>query len=173
MTVVMSFYPLFLSLLAQLLFDAVKSFLAENVFYLAGIGSSCFRRNTQLGKKPGQKFVTLINLVGNSLAGRQQDNMTIGIHGNITVFPQFFHGNADAGLADAQIVDHVDGSDRTEFFLQRQNGLQIILCGLVDLHGVLPFCTDLHFIRVAYCKIKNKTLSAFGEEKSAFFRYRG
>ena len=143
------------------------------MLHLAGICGGSFLRNAQLDKKVGQQLMTFVDLVGNGLAGRQQGDVTVAVHGNIAVFPQLFHGNADAGLADTQIIDHVDGSDRTEFLFQRQNRLQIILGRFVDLHGVLPFCKDLYFIRVAYREAKNKTLSAFVAEKQQIFSFQG
>ena len=53
---------------------------------------------------------------------------------------QLLHGNADAGLGEAQLIDHIDGAHTAHPLGEHKDRFKIIFCGLVDLHGMFASC---------------------------------
>ena len=88
----------------------------------------------------GQQAVAAVDALCDLAARLKKGQVALAIHRDITVLPQLLHGNADAGLGIAQLVDHVDGAHTAHPLGQHKDSLEIIFCGLVDLHviGLLP-----------------------------------
>ena len=83
-----------------------------------------------------------VNAFRDLTARIQQGQVALAVHRDIAIFPQFFHGNADAGFGIAQLIDHVNGAHPAHPLGQHQDSFKVIFRGLVDLHGLfglLPF----------------------------------
>ena len=113
-------------------------FLAQVVLDLAGVLGGSLRVNAQRDEERRQLAVAAIDALGNFHARRFQLNKTVGIHRNIAVLTQVFHGDTDARLGKAHRHRNIDRAHRTLLFLQHQNFFEIILCGFVNIHGRSP-----------------------------------
>ena len=108
--------------------------LAEDVLGLAGVLGGGLFVHPQLHEEVGQQTVAAVDPLGNLLARGQKRQIALAVHRNVAVFPQLFHGDADAGLGVAQLIDNVDGAHLALALGEHQDGFQIIFCGLVDDH---------------------------------------
>ena len=115
--------------------DLSEGLVAQVMLDLAGVLRGHFGRDPQQREQPGETFVTVVDPAGNGHAAFIERDQSFGIHGDIAVFPQLLHGDADAGLGVAQLVDDINGAHMPAPLLQNQNGLQIVLSGFVDDHG--------------------------------------
>ena len=122
--------------------DLSEGLVAQVMLDLAGVLRGHFGRDPQQREQPGETFVTVVDPAGNGHAAFIERDQSFGIHGDIAVFPQLLHGDADAGLGVSQLVDDVNGPHLPPPLLQNQDGLQIVLCGLVDYHGAQPFSLE-------------------------------
>ena len=107
---------------------------------LAGILGGDVLVHAQLHKEMGQQAVAAVDALCDLAARLKKGQVALAIHRDIAVLPQLLHGNADAGLGIAQLVDHIDGAHTAHPLGQHKDSLEIIFCGLVDLHviGLLP-----------------------------------
>lgn len=92
------------------------------------------RIDPEAGQPLRQQAVALVNALGNLLSGRKQRDKAARVHGDIAVFAQVAHGDADARLGELQLICNVDGTHKALTLLEHQNGLQIILGGFLNLH---------------------------------------
>ena len=111
-----------------------KGLLAEVVLHLTCVRRRVLRRDAQKREQLREGPVAVIDPAGNLHAAVIESDQAVRRHGDIAVFPQFFHGNADAGLGVAQFVDNVNGTHGTTPVPQDQYGFQIVLRGLMDGH---------------------------------------
>ena len=96
--------------------DFLKGFIAQIMFYLAGVRRRRLRGNAQLNKNLCQQLMPLIDMLGNFLTGRQKRDIPIIVHLNIAVLPQVPHCYADAGLGKAQFMDNINGTHHSVIF---------------------------------------------------------
>ena len=83
--------------------------------------------------------MALIDPLGVGLALLRQFQMAVLFHGDVTVGFQNGHGAADRGLGITQVLGYVDGADDALLLAQHQNGLQVVLTGLVQYHSRASF----------------------------------
>ena len=107
-------------------FDGSKALFADNMLDPAGILGGNLRIDAQRHQQIGNQGVALIDFVGNCLTGRQQGDGALGADGDISVFPEVFHGNADTGLGESQLIGNVDGTNRALLVVKDQDGFQIV-----------------------------------------------
>ena len=105
---------------------------------LAGIVGGNIRVNAQRHKKSSQLAVTVIAAAGNLQTRFLQRDKAVGVHRNIAVLAQVFHGNADARLGKAHGNGNVDGAHGAFLLAEHQDLFQIILGRFVYLQGGIP-----------------------------------
>lgn len=113
---------------ADMLLDCVKALAADYMLYPAGILSGDMAGNSEGGQPAGQKLVTLIDHLSNLTAGCGQGDKTGVVHSDMGFFAQIFHGYADAGFLEAQLVCDVDRADYGKSFAQDQDSFEIVFC---------------------------------------------
>ena len=96
--------------------------------------------HAQLHKEVGQQTVTAIDTLCDLAARCQQGQVALAVHRDIAVLAQLFHGNADACLGKAQLIDNVNGTHTAHPLGEHKDRFEIICCGLVDLHGMFASC---------------------------------
>ena len=101
----------------ELPLDGKEALRADHVLNLAGILIGCLWGNPKIHKPLGENGVTLVNFFCDRKTVLQKCDISVGIHVDHTVFTKIFHGNADAGLGDLQLVDDIDGTYLTVSFL--------------------------------------------------------
>ena len=84
-------------------------------------------RYAELDEEPGEDLVPVINPAGNRVAFIGQGDAVILPHGDVAVFPELFHGNADGGLGHIQPRGDIHRTGMALLFQQHQNLLEIIL----------------------------------------------
>ena len=90
--------------------------------------------HTQGDKELCQGEVAVIGAAGNGITLIRQGNQAALLHGDVAVFPQLFHGDADGRLGHAKGLGNISGTGIALFFQQNQNLLQIILSRFVNIH---------------------------------------
>lgn len=95
-----------LGVLAQLL----ESFLAQIMLHLAGVGGGGFLAHAESYEKRSQRLMAAIDALGHLLPAFGKRDVAVLRHFDITAFPQAFHGNADTGLAVAQLAHNVNAA---------------------------------------------------------------
>ena len=85
------------------------------VLDLAGILSGGFFRNTAPDEQVRKEEMAFVRLLGNFFARICQEYMTVLVTGDITVALKLFHGDADAGFRETQMVDDIDGTHASFF----------------------------------------------------------
>ena len=92
----------------------------------------------------------LVDALGNFQPLGQQGDEAHIIHFYVAVGTQLLHGDADAGLGHGQLLGDVDGTDAAVALMQNENGLQIVLGGFVNGHGLPPFRDVVHGFCLLY-----------------------
>ena len=90
---------------------------------LAGVRLGGGGVHAQGHQETGQGVMPVQHTLGDGHAGGGQGDEPILVHGDVAVFPQAFGGVGDAGLRDAQVLRHVDGTDVAVLLLHHQHGL--------------------------------------------------
>ena len=111
-----------------MLLDFGKAFRADDVFDLAGIFSGHVFIHAQVDEQRAEDAVALINTFGDLAAAFRQMDVIFTVHGDVSVFTQLFHGNADAGLGKVHGSGNIDGMDTLSFEGENEDGLQIVFC---------------------------------------------
>ena len=81
--------------------------------------------------------MTLINALGYFAPRGKKFDFAVFLHGDITVLPEFFHGNTDAGLGKSQFFCNIDGMYDSVSLLNHQNGFKIVFCAFVNIHMMI------------------------------------
>ena len=87
-----------------MLFDCLKTFIADHVLNTAGILRRCFGVDPKGNQPVGKQGVTFINPLGNGPSLFRQENQAVAVYLDTIVFPEVFHCDADTGLAEFQFL---------------------------------------------------------------------
>jgi hypothetical protein len=121
-------------------FQALEGLVADVVLDLTGILLRRFGRDTQIHEPLFEKAVALQNIMRHLNARLGQLQTAVLLHDQIPLSPQQGDSAADRRLGVAQILGHIDGMDHTILLPENQNGLQIVLTGLVQRHKIVLLC---------------------------------
>ena len=116
-------------------FDSLKALGADHVLHAAGVSHSYIRVHAQTDQPGGDKLVPLVDTVGYPAAGLGQCDIAFRGYLDVTALPELFHGNADAGLLEIQLIGDVHRADNGMLLAQDQDRLQIIFGGLVCVYA--------------------------------------
>ena len=114
--------------------DAGKGLGAQVMLHLAGVDLGHILRHAQADEEIRQQPVALIDAPGDLLPLGQEGDVAVVGHGDVAVFPQLFHSDADAGLGHPQVSRDVDGADDAVLLPEHEDGLEIILGGFINVH---------------------------------------
>ena len=84
----------------------------------------------------GQGVVTLVDLFGHGTAGISEGQISCGIHQQISGVLQKAHRSGDAGLAEAHVLRHVQGTHMFQLLGKNEDGFQIHLSGFLQAHPI-------------------------------------
>ena len=110
-----------------------KALLADDVLNSAGIFGGYLGVDPQHDQKIGNQGMALINLVGDGLSCGEQRDGAFGADGDISVLPEVFHGYADAGFGESQLIGNVDGAHSALLIMKNQDRFQIVFGRFVYL----------------------------------------
>ena len=81
--------------------DGGKALCADHMLDAAGVLRGDRRIDPEAGQPLRQQAVALVNALGDLLPGRKQRDKAARVHGDIAVFAQVAHGDADARLENS------------------------------------------------------------------------
>lgn len=90
--------------------DGLKALGADYMLHAAGVRYGYIRGYTQADQPGGDKLVPFIDTVRYFAARFCQCNVAFRGYLDVPAFPQFFHGNADAGLFEIQFRCNIYGT---------------------------------------------------------------
>ena len=93
----------------------------------AGVCACRLLAHAEAQQKLGQHRVARIHLPRDGEPRTGECDAAAYVHGQIPVFAQALGSVADAGLAHAQMLGHVDRANIAVLFLHHQHGFKIIL----------------------------------------------
>ena len=79
-------------------FDCLKTFLTDDMFHFTGVFNGSFFIDAKLCQPMGKQKMTFVHCFRNPAAGIVQCNESVLVNLKVAVFPDIFHGNAEAGL---------------------------------------------------------------------------
>ena len=114
---------------------ALEGLLADDVLNAAGVGHRHRLGYSQRHQPLGEQLMPFIHPLRHrpALVGEFNPPL-LGIHGDISVFPQQPYRPADTGFGKIQFLSNIDGTDISLLLFEHQYRFQIIFPGLLHLH---------------------------------------
>lgn len=99
----------------KIVLDGRKAFTADHMLDPAGVCGCRLRVHTKLHEAFGQELMPFIDHLRNLLSFLRQINKTGRSNGDQILFPQIFHGDADAGFFVTKFIGNIYRPHHREF----------------------------------------------------------
>lgn len=144
-----------MNMLQIICFHAIKGFVAQVVFHLAGVLQGSFFTYAQRHEDSGYDAVPFQSGFSYLAAFFGEVNMTIAADFHQALLHILLHVLADGRLGKAQVICNIHGPHRIQMFAENKNCFHIVFCGFRDAHDVPPECV------FTYHTIKTGGLQSF------------